>query len=258
MSSSTDFAKYVQLGAYHWAGHASAPIRRYDPEMEAHYLSALKLASRALGGLEGRTVLDAGCGDGVLLELLARRGAAAVGLDAERVGLELARQELEKRTSMATLVQGVCQALPLRSSLMDAVFAVEVIEHLDDPERFLSEASRVLRRGGVLVVTTPRRREDGVLRSPLHSREFTRGELASVITQFFPRAEVFGFCHPLAVRTLYGVPGLRDASLRLFKRFSRAVSNPCAWLVAGAPADRCESLAGVAWRGGHYGHGRRG
>lgn len=250
MSGSSDFVKYAQLGAYHWSGHFSASLGSYDLEIEAHYLAALKLALGALGSLRERTVLDAGCGDGVLLDLLGRQGALAVGLDAEQVGLELARQELKRRGTTASLIQGICEALPFCLGAFDAILAVEVIEHLEDPDRFMSEAGRVLTDEGILIVTTPRRREGEPPKSQFHVREFSRDELTDMLTRHFPQSEVFGFCHSWVVAASYGLPGLRAASRAVFKRFARFVSNPCAWLVASAAADRCDSLAGIAWRRG--------
>lgn len=101
-----------------------------------------------LGPLEGRRVLDLGCGKGRFGRVLASRGARVVGLDLSSAMLaEAARLGL-------ACVLGSARRLPFRASSFDAAIAVEVLEHLEPRAvaEALGELRRVLSPGGRLVL----------------------------------------------------------------------------------------------------------
>jgi SAM-dependent methyltransferase len=97
-----------------------------------------------------RKVVDIGCGTGYNLATLIAKGYQGVGIDLSSHGLRIARSRLPA----GTLVQGDGEELPFRSSTFDAVIALDVLEHVDDG-RALAEAFRVLRPGGLVVITVP-------------------------------------------------------------------------------------------------------
>ena len=98
----------------------------------------------------GALVLDLGCGTGALLEPLRRRGYRALGLDVRPEGLASVRA----RDPDAWVVQAEADRLPLRDGSVDAVLALDVLEHVDD-SAVLAEVARVLRPGGLLVASVP-------------------------------------------------------------------------------------------------------
>jgi 2-polyprenyl-3-methyl-5-hydroxy-6-metoxy-1,4-benzoquinol methylase len=94
-------------------------------------------------------VLDAGCGWGVTLEALERRGYRAVGLDISRRTLEaLDRPGRE-------LVEADLSVAAPDAERFDAVLALDVIEHLDDDRAAVSRLARLVRPGGWIVVSVP-------------------------------------------------------------------------------------------------------
>jgi len=95
-----------------------------------------------------RQILEVGCGTGHWLAQIRRCNSELYGLDLSTGMLNQAR---EQRTRIG-LVNGYARRLPFESSAFDLVFCVNAIHHFQDPRGFVSEAARVLRRGGVLAV----------------------------------------------------------------------------------------------------------
>jgi SAM-dependent methyltransferase len=129
---------------------------------EYHYAVFEYLRSaKAIAGMEragvvlhGR-VLDAGCGGGGTALSLAEEADFAVGLDLEArfrdSGTRLAR---EKQVGRVAFVQGDGARLPFPDLCFDVVFSHSVIEHVSSAPDYLRECHRVLRKGGVLYLST--------------------------------------------------------------------------------------------------------
>lgn len=99
--------------------------------------------------LRGATVLDLGCGGGLLAEPLMRAGARVFGADIGLQSVRAAAAKLGKR-----FVQADLRHAPFASASADIVLLADVIEHVEGVERALLEAARVLRPSGWLYVNT--------------------------------------------------------------------------------------------------------
>ena len=97
-------------------------------------------------------VLDAGCGDGGMSEVVKKNYPSVdmYGVDISKKGVGIA-----KKRGIKTKVADLNKKIPYGNNFFDFVIAHEVIEHLVDPDTFLEESVRVLKKGGYLVVTTP-------------------------------------------------------------------------------------------------------
>jgi 2-polyprenyl-6-hydroxyphenyl methylase/3-demethylubiquinone-9 3-methyltransferase len=100
----------------------------------------------------GERVLDLGCGAGRFVAVLREAGAEPVGVELATGALERARRNVPGADLRLAEPDGT---LPLDHGSVDLVWCSEVLEHVADTVHVLTEARRVLRRGGRLLVTTP-------------------------------------------------------------------------------------------------------
>jgi 2-polyprenyl-3-methyl-5-hydroxy-6-metoxy-1,4-benzoquinol methylase len=161
---------------------------------------------RQLSGVEEAParVLDLGCGDGHFGALLARAGMSVVAAD---VAVEPLRRAREAHPALELCLLAPDAPLPFEDCSFDAVWAGEVIEHVADTQGWLSDVRRVLRSGGMLLLSTPdhgpllrlamalsrRRFEQCLDPRSHHLRFYTRQTLAGLLSDFgFERIEVRG------------------------------------------------------------------
>ena len=177
------FTKYQTAGSLHWREMTSKSLLTFNAHQQARYLVALE----ALGDIRGKTVVDLGAGDGALTSLIAARGARVIAVDNEAKGLALAKENFERLGLSAEFVLGSVEDIPLADGCADAVVSCDVIEHLDLREKHVQEAARLLKKGGIAVITTPYRICE--MPAPFHTHEFFPSELKALATPYF--GEVF-------------------------------------------------------------------
>lgn len=95
----------------------------------------------SLFSLDGRYVLEVGCGNGALLTEFAKRGAARV------IGIDLCPSHTTESQTVTVMRMDVCN-LEFEDECFDYVFSVATLEHVNDVPRALGEIHRVLKRGG--------------------------------------------------------------------------------------------------------------
>lgn len=222
-SAPPDFAKYQRMGAYHWTS-ADPASAQYAPATEARY----DVVAERVAGV-GR-VLDIGCGDGYLVGRAATTSDFVVGVDPEPSGVSLARGLLRDRPGCHVLI-GSGSALPVASDSFDAVTLADVIEHLQDPHACLAEAARVLRPGGTIAVTTPRRLPDHWWDEANHVVEYSSAELHDLLARHFERVEMSHFLSLRwwKLRKWLGKGFIRAWSRLLFNPFRRAGPEPAGY-----------------------------
>lgn len=177
------FRKYELHGDYHWRELSLLHPKKFNAILHARYraiLDLLRLEPRGLG-------VDLGCGDGALTVRIARLGHDVVGLDAEPAGVAIGHRMAARRPTPGriTWLRGNATAIPLRRDSCSFVILGEIIEHLDSPVRLLAEASRIMKPGGLVIITTPQRLEGHSWDPENHRREYTGEELHEVIERHF-------------------------------------------------------------------------
>lgn len=143
-----------------------------------HEVVYQRLADRCAG----RDVLEAGCGEGYGADLIAEVARRVIGLDYDDAAVAHVRACYPR----VEAVQGNLAELPLPDAAVDVVVNFQVIEHLWDQGQFIAECARVLRPGGLLMVSTPNRitfspgRDTPI--NPFHTRELDAAELSDLLT----------------------------------------------------------------------------
>lgn len=136
---------------------------------------------RLAGHCAGRDVLEAGCGEGYGADLIAGVANSVIGLDYD----ELTVAHVRACYPRVDMRQGNLAELPLSNDSVDVVVNFQVIEHLWDQPQFVAECRRVLRPGGLLLMSTPNRitfspgRDTPV--NPFHTRELNAFELSELL-----------------------------------------------------------------------------
>jgi 2-polyprenyl-6-hydroxyphenyl methylase/3-demethylubiquinone-9 3-methyltransferase len=104
---------------------------------------------------EGASVLDMGCGNGTFLSLFQNRGWKLYGADLSPTGIQIAQQTFPQINFFLADVSAPTTEAFQGLGPFDVILSTEVIEHLYNPRGLLRNAFRLLKPGGVLIVTTP-------------------------------------------------------------------------------------------------------
>ncbi len=99
---------------------------------------------------KGSVALEVGCGTGANLSTPGSAGLYAIGLDRSTYALALVRAKEELH-----LLAGDLNSLPFKTESVGLIIAMDILEHLDDDARGISESYRVLKENGLLILTVP-------------------------------------------------------------------------------------------------------
>jgi 2-polyprenyl-6-hydroxyphenyl methylase/3-demethylubiquinone-9 3-methyltransferase len=104
--------------------------------------------------LTGLTVLDIGCGGGLISEPLARMGGHVTAIDPAEENVEAARQHAGPQGLAINYRAGRVEDLLAESAAFDAIVCLEVLEHVPDPQVFLNTCASLVRPGGAFILST--------------------------------------------------------------------------------------------------------
>jgi ubiquinone/menaquinone biosynthesis C-methylase UbiE len=168
-----------------------------DPDLFNEHLARYRFAAHYAEGMANPRVLDAGCGSGYGTAEFAH-DAAVVAMDVSPDAVAHARQSFGR--ACVEFVGGACESLPFADAAFDLVVAFEVIEHLEQWQRMLCEARRVLRETGTLLVSTPNKAwyaesRAGAGANPYHVHEFEYAEFETALREVFPHIRIWSQNH---------------------------------------------------------------
>ena len=136
----------------------------------------VRLILEHFGDLEGKRILDVGCGKGRFARILLEKNPSA-----QVCGLDLSPEMLKFVPAGIRGIAGSMTALPFPSEAFDFVYATESLEHAVEIETAVSEMCRVLKPGGRLAIIDKNAEHFGKLKTPAWEKWFDRGELESLL-----------------------------------------------------------------------------
>jgi ubiquinone/menaquinone biosynthesis C-methylase UbiE len=159
---------------------------RFMPEVAQIAFEHLHRYHFAARFCAGKQVVDVACGEGYGSQILSGVADSVTGIDisAEAVAHAAGRYGSDR----LRFVEASAALLPLEDDSVDVVVSFETIEHHDQHEEMLSEIRRVLRPGGMLIMSSPNKQHysiDPGYENPYHVKELFRHELIELIQRYF-------------------------------------------------------------------------
>jgi SAM-dependent methyltransferase len=168
-------------GQLPWTGERYVP--QITGEIQLEHVHRYLLAGEYA---KDKEVLDIACGEGFGAAILAKTARSVVGVDIAKEAVQHA--SIAYRRENVKFLQGSCAEIPLDDRSIDLVVSFETIEHHDQHKAMMAEMKRVLRPEGVLIISTPDKKEYSVLpnyRNPFHVRELFKEEFEDLIRAHF-------------------------------------------------------------------------
>ncbi|PTE16378.1 methyltransferase domain-containing protein [Pseudogemmobacter blasticus] len=157
--------------------------------------------------VSGRRVLDIACGEGFGSAMIAEHAEKVWGVDIDRQAVSHAVARYS-HDNLQYLV-GSCSNIPLPDASVDVVVSFETIEHHDNHDGMMNEILRVMRPGGVLIISSPDKRvysDERGFRNEFHVKELYADEFDALLRGRFAHVAMFG------QRIVYGSALLPEGS----------------------------------------------
>lgn len=165
---------------------------------------------------EGLAILDIGCGGGLLSEPMARLGATVVGADAAERNIPVAQVHAEQSGLTIDYRHTTAEAIAEAGERFDIVLNMEVVEHVADPQEFLTVCQTLLKPGGLMICSTLNR----------NAKSFAMGIIgAEWVMRWLPKGthEWRKFITPDELFSMLNTAGLEPVDRKGF------VFNPLGW-----------------------------
>ncbi|WP_431861555.1 bifunctional 2-polyprenyl-6-hydroxyphenol methylase/3-demethylubiquinol 3-O-methyltransferase UbiG [Azospirillum sp.] len=156
---SDEIARFSAMAAEWWDPTGKfRPLHKFNPTRLAYIRDTV---CRRLGrnpdtarALEGLSVVDIGCGGGLLAEPIARMGADVLGVDASERNVGTAAAHAAETGTAVEYRAATAEALVAEGRTFDVVLAMEVLEHVADVDLFLKSCAALMKPDGVLFFAT--------------------------------------------------------------------------------------------------------
>lgn len=154
-----EVAKFTAMAEQWWDPKGKfKPLHKFNPVRLAyireHLLAHFNRDATAMRPFEGLTVLDVGCGGGLLCEPLARLGATVTGIDAAARNIAIATLHAEQSGLDITYEATTSEVLAERGEKFDLVLNMEVVEHVDNVPLYMKSCADLVKPGGLTLTAT--------------------------------------------------------------------------------------------------------
>lgn len=159
MAIETESTQSVNVDPAELEKFASLAHRWWDKSSEfkpLHAINPLRLSFiDGLVGLQGKRVLDVGCGGGILSESMSEQGAEVTGIDLGEKALKVAKlHQLESGVAVDYHLISVEDLAKEQAASFDVVTCMEMLEHVPDPEAIVRACARLVKPGGSVFFST--------------------------------------------------------------------------------------------------------
>jgi len=168
----------------------------------------------ALQFCKDKEVLEVACGGGMGLGYLSQVAKKIVGGDIDELNLKYAIEHYKGNGKIELRIIDAHE-LPFENNNFDVVILYEALYYLNQPERFIKEARRILRNNGVLLICTVNRDWSDFNPSSYSKKYFSATELYSLVSQYFSSVELYGAI-PISKS------GIKDTIISYIKRIAIA------------------------------------
>ncbi|MBI2558005.1 class I SAM-dependent methyltransferase [Candidatus Woesearchaeota archaeon] len=193
------------------------------------------------GSYKGKKVLEIGCGMGVDLLRFAENGAIVTGIDIADRPLEMAKRNFSLHRQKGAFMAMNGEDLKFKDNSFDAVFMQGVLQYTPNPSRMVSGAHRVLKKGGILLLTVYNKyswlnlvsKASGVALehsdAPVY-RKFTFNEVKELLKNF-SQVELKGERFPVATKLHSGIKAdiYNSIFIRVFSLIPKKMVSPFGW-----------------------------
>ncbi len=146
--NANEISHFAQDSADWWnVDGAFAPLHRMTP-------ARMRYLKSVIGDVKGKTILDIGCGGGLISTPLSRLGAKVTGVDADAQAITVAKQHTKSEDLSVEFIHGAAENLVAEKRKFDVVLALEIIEHVDNPSLFVDLCSQLVKPNGIVVFST--------------------------------------------------------------------------------------------------------
>ena len=154
-----EIARFSAMAAEWWDPEGKfRPLHKFNPVRLGYIRDQLckkfDRDSRSLTAFEGLSIIDIGCGGGLVAEPMARMGASVTGLDAAPKNIATAAIHADEGGLTIDYRATTAETLAAEGAQFDVVLSLEVVEHVADVTLFLESCAKLVRPGGVLILAT--------------------------------------------------------------------------------------------------------
>lgn len=154
-----EVAKFTAMAEEWWDPKGKLkPLHKLNPArlsyIREHLLAHFGRDATAMRPFEGLSILDVGCGGGLLCEPLARLGATVTGIDAAERNIAIAKLHAEQSGLKIDYQATTSEALAAKGQKYDLVLNMEVVEHVDNVPLYMKSCADLVKSGGLTLTAT--------------------------------------------------------------------------------------------------------